>query len=342
MLSALVLPCLLAAVGDVPPRCEVLPLPHDQAGFQIEGQEAARWHWGEDSPRPFLHPLLGPDGGCLTRMGHPGAPNHDHHRGIWFAHHDVDGLSFWADKTGTRIRQRQWLAYEDGPEGIAAVLLDWIAPDGTSLIDQSLILAIIPAADGPMIEIQTELRPPAGRESTTLGKSNFGLLAVRVAKSVSTHFGGGSLSDSEGRTGEKEIFGQTARWIDFSGPVAVGPPGGRHWIDAGVTYFDHPTNERHPSSWHVRDDGWMGASFCMHQVRTLTSREPLRLRYLLATHRGSHDPDRASRIFTDFSRRPGFVIVEKPAPHRAATVERRKEPAKPPHQMEHNPGSTLR
>lgn len=326
MLFALVLPCLLAAVGDAPPRCEVLPLPDDQAAFQIDGKEATRWHWGAASPRPFLYPLHGPDGGSLTRMGHPGAPNHDHHRGIWFAHHDVDGQSFWADQTGTRIRQRQWLAYEDGPEGIAAVLLDWIAPDGTSLLEQTLILAMIPEADGPMIEIQTELRPPPGRESTTLGKTNFGLLAVRVAKSMSAHFGGGTLSDSEGRTGEKEIFGQTARWVDFSGPVAVGPPVGRHWIDTGITYFDHPANERYPSSWHVRDDGWMGASFCMHQSRTLTSREPLRLRYLLATHRGRHDSDWAGRIFTDFSRRPEFAIVEKPAPHRAAAVERRKNP----------------
>ena len=58
---------------------------------------------------------LGPASGeSLTRMGHPGAPDHDHHRSIWFAHEKVSGVNFWTDLTTAKIRQKQWLAYEDG------------------------------------------------------------------------------------------------------------------------------------------------------------------------------------------------------------------------------------
>src|SRR5918997_3911193 len=97
------------------PRCTLLPLPEHQVSFQIDGAERLRWHFGPQYPRPFSYPLVGPASGqSLTRMGHPGAPDHDHHRSIWFAHEKVSGVNFWSDRTPARVRQRQWLAYQDG------------------------------------------------------------------------------------------------------------------------------------------------------------------------------------------------------------------------------------
>jgi len=63
-------------------RCEVIPQPDHQVAFQVDGVERARWHFGPSYPRPFFYPFPGPSGATLTRMGHPGAPNHDHHRSI--------------------------------------------------------------------------------------------------------------------------------------------------------------------------------------------------------------------------------------------------------------------
>src|SRR5438874_232420 len=67
------------------------------------------------------------------------------------------------------------------------------------------------------------------------GKTNFGFLAVRVAKNLSEHFGGGVLTNSEGAKSEPAIFGKQAKWMDYSGPVPNGHT-------EGITYFDHPTN----------------------------------------------------------------------------------------------------
>src|SRR5262249_58115346 len=89
-------------------RCQVIPLPDYQASFQVEGVERVRWHFGPTYPRPFFYPLLGPSGTSLTRMGHPGAPDHDHHRSIWFAHQKVLGINFWEDGPAARIRQKMW------------------------------------------------------------------------------------------------------------------------------------------------------------------------------------------------------------------------------------------
>ncbi|MCH7687320.1 MAG: PmoA family protein, partial [Planctomycetes bacterium] len=81
------------------PRCQVIPLAEHQVSLQIDGTERLRWHYGRQYPRPFFFPFAGPSGSWLTRMGHPGAPNHDHHRPIWFAHARVLGIDFWSEQT---------------------------------------------------------------------------------------------------------------------------------------------------------------------------------------------------------------------------------------------------
>jgi hypothetical protein len=55
------------------------------------------------------------------------------------------------------------------------------------------------------------------------------------------------MTDSEGRAGEKQIWGKRANWVDYSGPVE-----GR---EVGVAIFDHPSNPKHPAYWHARGYG---------------------------------------------------------------------------------------
>ncbi|MBN9519644.1 PmoA family protein [bacterium] len=291
------------------PRCTLLPLPDHQVAFLVDGAERLRWHFGPQYPRPFFYPLAGPSGLSLTRMGHPGAPDHDHHRSVWFAHEKVAGVNFWGDTGTARVRQKQWLAYDDGDtEAVMAVRLGWFdGHDPRELLTQDLFAAVIP---GPgretFVELQTTFRPTANQ--LEFAKTNFGFLAVRVAKAISAHFGGGTLTNSDGAAGEPAVFGKPARWVDYSGEQ----PGGHR---EGVTYFDHPTNPGHPAAWHVREDGWMGASACFAGPRTTTQAEPLTLRYLLHAHAGLLDARRAEDVFAEFGKRPPFELVRAPGRH---------------------------
>ena len=323
--SFAVLAASIARAQTAPaPRVEILPLANHQASFRIAGQQITRWHFGKQYPRPFFFPLNGPSGESLTRMGHPGAPNHDHHRSVWLAHHDVAGVDFWGDGAGAAVRQKQWYAYVDGDnEGIMAVALGWYDREGGELMSQDLIAALRPLPDGELaLEIQTTFRPAGKAESVRLGKTNFGFLAVRVAKSLSVHFGGGAITSSEGRRGEAEIFGQPARWMDYSGPITSGAGENRKTDIAGITYFDHPANPRYPSRWHVREDGWMGASFCREDAYTITADEPLTLRYLLHTHNSDYNADRATAMHKAFTARKSLVITKSARPHQQFDVKR--------------------
>ena len=305
------------------PRVEWTPGAGLEVMGTVAGEEVVVWRHGAERPRPFFFPLRGPSGASLTRMGHPGAPDHDHHQSVWFAHADVGGVNFWGNSSGARIRQTQWLAYEDGEEEARmAVLLAWEAPDGAVLMEQEMIAALRPLEGGEReLELQATFRPGGGRLAVTLGKTNFGLLAVRVAKSLSEHFGGGRLRNSEGAEGELAIFGQPARWVDYSGPVAVGQGSERTRVLEGITFFDHPSNPRYPTAWHVRADGWMGASFCLNEGWEITQERPLRLRYLLHAHAGEVVSKQVESRAAAFAQRGGLEL-RKVKGHRHFEIHR--------------------
>lgn len=303
------------------PRFEVLPQAHHQVSFQVAGSERLRWHFGPDYPRPFFYPLVGPSGQSLTRMGHPGAPNHDHHQSIWFAHHQVLGIDFWGNTGTARIRQKQWLVYQDGAEAASmAVQLGWYdGHDPRELLEQELIAIVRDAGPGEtLLEIHTTFRPTS--EMLEFGQTNFGFFAVRVAKSLSVHFGGGTLTNSEGDVGEPAIFGKPAKWMDYSGPIGRHSEGQSSVAIEGITFFDHPTNPRFPTPWHVRSDGWMGAAVCLHQPLVTTRQQPLRLRYLLHAHGGALDRVRADEIARAFHARAGYAVRRSKQLHQSYEI----------------------
>lgn len=314
----------LNAESAKPIRCEVVPQAGHQVSFRIDGREKLRWHHGNQYPRPFCFPLNGPSGQSLTRMGHPGAPNHDHHRSVWFAHSQVNGLDFWSDNTQAQIRQKQWLAYHSGSdEAVMACLLGWFDADGNEVLEQETVVAVRPVGDSEhAVEFQLTLRPPRGVESVELQQTNFGILAVRVAAGISEHFGSGRLTSSAGLVGEPAIFGTKAKWMDYSGAVTVGTGADRAVIVEGLTYHDHPDNPDYPSGWHVRADGWMGASLCRFESRTVTASQPLRLRYLLHAHHGACEAGKSHQLHTAFAKRPGFLVERSKRPHRHSEVHR--------------------
>jgi hypothetical protein len=318
------------------PRCEVVPLAQHQAVFQVDGREVTRWNFGADYPGPYFYPLLGPESRqSVTRMGHPGAPNHDHHRSVWFAHNKVLGIDFWGYAATAFVRQRMWYVYEDGPEHARmAVLLDWLdGHDPQPLMEQDLIATLRPLPEGEYtLDLQTTFRPRAA--SLELQQTNFGFLAVRVAKSISAHFGGGRLTSSSGLTGEPAIFGTAAEWMDYSGPMqgaatavsGEGDGGPRRVVTEGITLFDHPSNPTYPAKWHVRDDGWMGPSVCRDAGITITKDAPLTLRYLLHVHRGETNPMRAAEVTASWKGAPRLQIGKSMTPHHQyAVIEERTE-----------------
>lgn len=262
------------------PRMQVIPLPYHQASFQRDGVEITRYHFGPSLHRPFLYPVIGPSGRPLTRMGHPRDPeSHSHHNSVWISHHDVGGVDFWGDRASGTIHHKRIVKFEDGGKHAAMTLEnEWVAGQNKVLLLEKRKIAVLPLHDAEWLTI-IDLEFKAQGKGITLGKTPFGMIGVRMAKTIGVNNGGGTIRNSEGAVNEKEVFWKRARWVDYSGPITEDK------IE-GITLFGHPDNPNFPSHFHVRNDGWMGASLTFDGPRAITPEKPLRLRYGLYIHSG--------------------------------------------------------
>jgi hypothetical protein len=194
----------------------------------------------------------------------------------------VNGDSFWGDSGPGRIAHQWIVQYTDSDEAASLTAIHhWIGRDDrVHLVERRGIRAVnLPDNEWLLI---LDLQLEAGKGPVTLGKTPFGMAAVRMAKTIGVSDGGGLIRNSEGHVneqGERGVLWKRARWVDYSGPILPN-------VNEGITLLDHPANPNHPAFFHVRADGWMGASLTFDGPRTVEPGAMLRLRYGLYVHRG--------------------------------------------------------
>jgi hypothetical protein len=295
--------CLLAltataAAGKPVPTAQSIPLPHHEVSFQREGRELARFHSEPEAFRPYVFPVIGPSGRSLTRLGHPHDPvSHSHHNSVWISHNDVNGVNFWEDRGRGRISVLHTEQLEDGDEEAAVVTVAEWRGDGTVMLNERRRTGFRPLPNDEWLLLIDLLLVPSGTNDVALGKTPFGLIGVRVAKTIGVNDGGGTIRNSEGAVDEKEVFWKPAKWVDYSGPVTP-------HASEGVTLLDHPENPNHPTVFHVRNDGWMGASFTFDEPRVIRPGESLQVRYGLYVHAGVPKLPDLQRVWEEFARLP--------------------------------------
>lgn len=278
------------------PRMQVIPLPYHQASFQRDGVEIARYHFGTALHRPFIYPVIGPSGRSLTRMGHPHDPeSHSHHNSVWISHHDVGGTDFWSDGGKGKVRHKRIIKFEDGAKSSSMLTENqWLAGKDKVLLLETRRLIAMPL-DGSEWLMIIDMEFKTYGAAVTLGKTPFGIIGVRMAKTIGVNDGGGTIRNSEGAVNEKEVFWKRARWVDYSGPIASGK-------QEGITLFDHPDNPNFPTYFHVRNDGWMGASLTHGGPRTIHPDKPLHLRYGLYIHSDMKSKDTIEAKWKQFAK----------------------------------------
>jgi Family of unknown function (DUF6807) len=280
------------------PRMQAIPLPDDRASLRRDGAELTAYHFGPALHRPFLFPIVGPSGRSLTRIGHPRDPEgHSHHTSVWVGHFDVGGEDFWGDRSPARVVHRRALRFDDGDDAAGLVALnDWVGAGGRVLMRERRGVSARPLDGGDWLLV-LDLQFEAPEKPVTLGATAFGPVGVRVAKTMGILDGGGRIRNSEGDEGEqgpRGAFRKHARWVDYSGPIAPG-------VAEGLTLLDHPSNPRHPPAFHVRADGWIGASPTLDEAIEIRPGAPLRLRYGLFVHGGVPKPEAIERRWRDFA-----------------------------------------
>jgi hypothetical protein len=237
-------------------------------------------------------------------MGHPHDPvSHSHHNSVWLSHHDVGGTDFWADNGGT-IELVHIARLEDGQDRAALeAKVSWRDKAGAVLLNEwRRIELVVLGSQLWRIDIETELS--AAGAPVTLGQTPFGLLGVRMAKTIGVTDGGGRILNSDGGVNEAGCFRKPARWVDYSGPVTAA-------LDEGITLMDHPQNLHHPVEFHVRNDGWMGAATTFRAPVTVEAAQPLHLKYGLLVHSGLGESSEIEAQWRRFAEEPPRPLPTK-------------------------------
>ena len=283
--------------GDTTTGVSLEETEDDVLGVRLPEGPFFTYHYGAEYARPFCFPLRGPGSVAVTRA-YPMIPDvpgesrdHPHHRSLWSAYGEVNGVDDWSEEAGHGyIRHQSFSQRDQGPVfgGFVATAV-WTAADGSPLLDE--VREIRAYNVGPEYRLlDYTLTLTASYGPVTYGDTKeAGLLALRVATTMDGDKGG-VITNSEGGRTEAECWGRPARWLDYSGPV--------EGEALGVTLLDHPENPGHPCRWHARDYGLVGAN--PFAVGAFTGGEPrparqeagetLRFRYRVLIHRGHVAP----------------------------------------------------
>ena len=292
-MTAITLTILLASLTEV----RVVQNPTSVV-VTIDNQPASTFMYGESVTKPYLWPLRTAAGVEVTRhwpmQDVEGDPHdHPHHRGAWFAHSQVNGFDFWNSDPSYRMKNMGHIVVDRivkltsaAHTGSIYADLSWHDPGGKELIDETRVMTF---TDGSPREIDFDITLTA-RTDIVFGDDKDGVFGIRLAHELQEP--AGKMTASSGCHQEKECWGTRADWLDVSGTIE-----GRA---VGITVFDDPANPRHPTYWHARGYGLLGANIFGVKAFSrdttadgsmqLKSGKSLRFRYRVVLHDGPFDP----------------------------------------------------
>jgi len=271
--------------------------------------------FGAKVTKPYLWPLRAASGTSITRSWPmedipeeaaekkpsrtgPPAMDHQHQRGLWFAHDNVNKLDFWnnewsyfADlhrKNLGRINLKQAGEVKSGEDqGSIAATFEWTDMEGNNpILTESRVMTFY--ADPKLRYFDVDLTLTAITQ-VIFGDGKDGAFGIRLRPVLQEDKGKSHITNAEGLVGEKELWGKPSDWCDYSGEI--------NGEEVGVAILDHAENPRHPVRWHARAYGLFAANpwglsvFTNDKTQdgsmTLEPGKSVRYRYRVIIHPGT-------------------------------------------------------
>ena len=196
--------------------------------------------------RPYLHPIVSPDGkGTLTEYS-PG--HHKHQTGLYWGFTRLNGRDYFHHPESThwrRVAVRILTAEAATPTGVVQwqTVYNLLAEDGSVVLQESQIWSM--SSDQGSYKLDLNWSGEA-KTDVTIGKYEYGGMFLRMPWKAGMD---GQVINSARQKNER-AEGQRAVWLDVGMKVE-----GRD-DQAHIAIFDHPRNAGFPLPWRV--DGQLG------------------------------------------------------------------------------------
>jgi len=232
----------LVASGPVQLRVE-----HDEAAgtlsvFRAGSDDPVVTQNAKEDFRPFIHPIVAPDGkGVLTEYS-PG--HHKHQTGLYWGFTRVNGRDYFHNPAGGYWRRVSAEVVQDTGRMVSwRTVYDLLAAGGNAVLQETQNWSM--REENGQYFLDLEWRGEA-KTDVTIAKYDYGGLFLRMPWREGIE---GSVVNAARQRNEK-AEGQPALWVDVGMKVD-----GRD-DQAHIAIFDHPDNKGYPQPWRV--DGQLG------------------------------------------------------------------------------------
>jgi hypothetical protein len=237
----------------------------------ISDKHFTSYHFSNDWRKPFLWPVNSEGGIGVTRdwpmkedfefIGldekeedryQKTAKDHVHHKSLWVAYGDVNGVDCWGEGGGSGFQHSGNVNSGSGDAyGWIQAENVWQDKERKPIVDETREYRFYASPEDARI-LDSKVIFTATYGDVKFGDTKEGgLTAVRMRPELSYKWA--RITNALGDKGEFNTWGKPSPWCDYSGELK-----GVGW--RGLTVMDHPSNLRHPTSWHVRTYGLMGAN----------------------------------------------------------------------------------
>lgn len=291
----------------------------------IEDKLFTSYHYGADYKKPFLWPVNSAGGIGVTRdfpmeVGDTPrfARDHPHHKSFYTAYGEVNGVDLWAEGTRSGRQVADEVTFGSGDAyGWIRSKNTWRDVDGNALVTETREYRFYATPEkGRLFDARVTLSADHGEVRLTDTKEG-GIVSARMRPELS--YAKANITNAHGDTGEAQTWGKPSPWCDFSGELEVGG-----W--RGLAIFDHPANFRHPTSWHVRNYGLMGANAFGYSYfnekdynkglipengdHTIAPGEALSFQYRIFVHSGNVETAKVADRYADYATPPHASWLE--------------------------------
>ena len=247
----------------------------------IVTQQAALDH------RPYLHPIVAPDGEGVFTEYSPG--HHRHQTGIYWGFTQVNGRDYFHNPQGDywrRVSARVLAA--NGPKVAWQTVYDLLNEEGEPVLRETQTWSMT-EQDGRYY-LDLEWRGDA-IEDVTIGEYDYGGLFIRMPWTEGIK--GNVINAARQQNALAE--GKRAMWLDVGMQVE-----GRDDF-ARIAVFDHPDNKGYPQPWRVDDQLGVGPVRARMGDWTIEKGHSEYIKHQLMFYTGSMSDVEITRLWTDYT-----------------------------------------
>ncbi len=255
--------------------------------FRKDGKAPILTQMAKKDNRPYLHPIIAPDGnGVLTdyRPSH-----HLHQTGIYWGLKLVNGRDFFMNwNAGFYRRVSMKVITGKGPVVKWQLIYDLLDEQGNTVLTETHNWSMQERDGKYLLDLEWQ---GEAKTDITFGKFYVGGLFVRMPwrKGIA-----GEVVNAVGQKNSNEAEAQRAIWADTGMEIE-----GRN--DMGhIAVFDYPENETFPTAWRVDTQLGIGPSRQIMEDWKLGKGEKKNFRFRLIVYTGDLNPKELTKEWMQF------------------------------------------